>query len=63
MRSWLGVGERGIHRLISLIAHDNTASQHVARDSAPSPAETVKLFDSGDAVVWVHPADDLAELS
>ena len=55
--------ERGIHRLISLIAHDNTASQNVALRLGASPAETVKLFDSGDAVVWVHPADDLAELS
>ena len=47
--------ERGIRHLISLIAPDNIASQRVAERLGASPAETVSLFDSGDAVVWVHP--------
>jgi RimJ/RimL family protein N-acetyltransferase len=44
-----------IDRLVSLIAPDNVASQRVAQRLGASPAETVTLFDSGDAVVWVHP--------
>ena len=47
--------ERGLERLISLIAPDNVASQRVAERLGARPAETVRLFDSGDAVVWVHP--------
>ncbi len=54
VRAWARK-DRGIDRLISLIARDNIASQHVAQRLGASPAETVKLFDSGDAVVWVHP--------
>jgi ribosomal-protein-alanine N-acetyltransferase len=45
----------GINRLISLIASENVASQRVAQRLGASPAETVTLFDSSDAVVWVHP--------
>ena len=47
--------ERGIRDLISLISPDNVASQRVAERLGATPAETVSLFDSGDAVVWVHP--------
>lgn len=47
--------DRGIGRLISLINPMNTASQRVAERLGAVPAETVSLFDSGQAVVWVHP--------
>jgi RimJ/RimL family protein N-acetyltransferase len=47
--------ERGIERLVSLIAPDNVASQRVALRLHARPTETVSLFDSGAAVVWVHP--------
>jgi RimJ/RimL family protein N-acetyltransferase len=47
--------ERGIDRLISLIHPGNARSQRVARRLGARPAETVTLFDSGPAVVWVHP--------
>jgi RimJ/RimL family protein N-acetyltransferase len=47
--------EGGVERLISLIAPNNAASQRVAKRLGATPAETVTLFDSGDAVVWVHP--------
>jgi RimJ/RimL family protein N-acetyltransferase len=48
--------ERDIGRLISLIAPGNVASQRVAERLGAQPTETVRLFDSGDAVVWVHPS-------
>jgi RimJ/RimL family protein N-acetyltransferase len=44
-----------IERLISLIHPDNLRSQRVAQRLGAQPAETVTLFDSGPAVVWVHP--------
>ena len=47
--------ERGIGRLISLIAPTNMASQRVAERLGARPERTVELFDSGDAVLWVHP--------
>jgi RimJ/RimL family protein N-acetyltransferase len=59
VRSWAR-SERAVDRLVSLIVADNVASQHVARRLGAVPAETVRLFDSGDAVVWVHPADESA---
>ena len=62
VRSWART-ERDIDRLVSLIAPDNVASQHVAQRVGASPAETVELFDSGAAVVWVHPADERTELT
>jgi RimJ/RimL family protein N-acetyltransferase len=46
--------ERGIDHLVSLIAPDNVASQRVAQRLGAAPTRTVRLFDSGDAVVWVH---------
>ena len=47
--------QRGIGRLVSLIAPGNVASQRVAQRLGASPGETVKLFGSDDAVAWVHP--------
>lgn len=49
--------ERGVERLVSLIAPENVASQRVAQRLGARAAETVKLFDSGDAVVWEHPRE------
>jgi RimJ/RimL family protein N-acetyltransferase len=53
VRDWARA-ERGFERLISLIAPENVASQRVAERLGARPAGTVKLFDSGPAVVWVH---------
>jgi ribosomal-protein-alanine N-acetyltransferase len=47
--------ERNMRRLISLIAPDNGASQRVAERLRATPTDVVTLFDSGEAVVWVHP--------
>jgi RimJ/RimL family protein N-acetyltransferase len=47
--------ERGVGRLISLINPDNVRSQRVAERLGATRAETITLFDSGPAVVWVHP--------
>jgi RimJ/RimL family protein N-acetyltransferase len=55
VRRWANA-ERGVDRLVSLIAPDNLASQRVAERLGAQPTETVRLFDSGSAVVWVHPA-------
>lgn len=49
--------ERGLERLISLIAPENVASQRVAERLDARPVETVTLLDSGEAVVWEHPQD------
>jgi RimJ/RimL family protein N-acetyltransferase len=54
VRDWARA-ERGYDRLISLIDPANVASQRVAERLGARPTETVQLFDSGDAVVWVHP--------
>jgi RimJ/RimL family protein N-acetyltransferase len=54
VRDWAR-DERGIGRLISLIAPGNVASRRVAERLGAVPAETVRLADSGPAVVWVHP--------
>ena len=62
VREWAR-DRRGIGRLISLIAPGNIASQRVARRLGASPAETVRLFDSDDAIVWVHPSPDGLGLS
>ena len=48
--------ERGVDRLVSLIAPDNVRSQGVARRLGAAPGETVTLFDTSDAVVWEYPA-------
>lgn len=54
VRDW-AFAQRDIGRLVSLIAPDNLASAAVARRLGASPAGQVKLFDSGDAVIWEHP--------
>ena len=54
VRDWART-HRSVENLISLIAPENSASQRVAQRLGASPAETVRLFDSGDAVVWRHP--------
>jgi RimJ/RimL family protein N-acetyltransferase len=54
VRDWIRK-ERGAERLISLIAPDNVASQRVAKRLGANPTQTVKLFDTDDAVIWVHP--------
>jgi len=41
-----------VDSLVSVIAPDNLASRRVAERLGAVPAETVRLFDSGDAVVW-----------
>jgi len=47
--------ERGIGRLISLINPANVRSALVAERLGAMPRETVELFDSGPAVLWLHP--------
>lgn len=59
VRDWVR-RERGVERLVSVIAPDNVRSQSVARRLGASPVETLKLFDSV-AVVWLYPTD--AQLS
>lgn len=54
MRDWAR-RERGLDHLVSLIAPQNVASQRVAERMGATPTETVELFDTHDAVVWVHP--------
>ena len=54
VRAWAR-SERGIGRLVSLVAPDNIASQRVAERLGARPTKTVTLFDSGDSVVWKHP--------
>jgi RimJ/RimL family protein N-acetyltransferase len=53
VREW-AYGERGVGRLISVIAPDNERSQRLARRLGATPAETVNLFDGGPHVVWEH---------
>lgn len=48
--------ERGVRGLVSVIAPANVRSQRVAERLGATPAETVQLQDSGDAVVWRYPA-------
>ena len=54
VRDWARA-ERGFDRLISLIDPANVASQRVAERLGAQPVETVELFDSGVADVWLHP--------
>ncbi len=53
VRDWARA-ERGFDRLISLIAPANVASRRVAERLGARPTETVDLFDTHEAVVWVH---------
>jgi RimJ/RimL family protein N-acetyltransferase len=53
VRDWARA-ERGLDHLISLIAPDNVASQRVAERMGAHPTDTVDLFDTHEAVIWVH---------
>jgi RimJ/RimL family protein N-acetyltransferase len=55
-REW-GYRERGIRRLISLIAPENVASQRLAERLGAVPRESVTLASAVEAVVWEHPGD------
>lgn len=54
VREW-AYAERGITRLVSLIAPVNVRSQRLAQRLGATPGETVELFDNGPHVVWQHP--------
>jgi RimJ/RimL family protein N-acetyltransferase len=54
VRQWTRA-ERGLGRLISLIAPANARSQQLARRLGCTPYETVELFDNGAHVLWEHP--------
>jgi RimJ/RimL family protein N-acetyltransferase len=55
VRDWAR-DERGVDRLVSLIAPTNVASQRVAQRLGARPTETVRPTDNDETVVWVHPA-------
>jgi RimJ/RimL family protein N-acetyltransferase len=50
VKEWVSVDS-----LVSVIAPANVASQRVAERLGAAPGETVRLFDTGDAVVWRYP--------
>jgi RimJ/RimL family protein N-acetyltransferase len=54
VREWVR-RERGVHRLVSVIALDNLRSQAVAQRLGASRVETVSLFDAIPAALWLHP--------
>lgn len=54
IRGWARA-ERGLGRLVSLIAPANVRSQRVAERLGCKPGETVELFDNGPHLVWEHP--------
>ena len=54
VREW-AYDERGIGRLISLIAPANVRSQRLAERLGCTLGETVELWDTGPADVWEHP--------
>jgi RimJ/RimL family protein N-acetyltransferase len=54
VRHWASA-ERGLERLVSLIAPANVRSQRLAQRLGATPGETVNLFDNGPHVVWRHP--------
>jgi RimJ/RimL family protein N-acetyltransferase len=54
VRDWAR-GDRGLQRLISVIAPTNLRSQRLAERLGATPGETVNLFDGGPHVVWEHP--------
>ena len=53
VRDWARA-DRGVERLISLIAPDNVRSRRVAEKLGAQPEEEVQT-DHGPADVWVHP--------
>jgi len=54
VRDWVR-RERGVGRLVSVIALDNARSQAVARRLGASQVETVSLFNAVAAALWLHP--------
>ena len=52
-RDW-AYEERGVDRIISLIAPDNARSIRVGEKLGAAPEETISTFH-GPATVWVHP--------
>ena len=54
MREW-AYYERGVGRLVSLIAPANVRSERLAERLGCTRGETVDLWDTGPAVVWEHP--------
>jgi RimJ/RimL family protein N-acetyltransferase len=54
VRDWVR-RERGVGRLVSVIAPDNLRSQAVAQRLGASRVGTVRLFDTGDAALWLYP--------
>ena len=54
VRDWVR-RERGVDRLISLIAPTNVRSRGVAERLGAVPTETVRLHGDHDCVIWVHP--------
>ena len=55
VRDWFRA-QRSDERLVSLIFAGNIRSQRVVERMGAHASETVTLFDSGPAVVWVHEA-------
>ena len=53
-REW-AYTERGVERLVSLIAPVNVRSHRLAQRLGATPGESVDLFDYGPHVVWEHP--------
>ena len=54
-RDW-ACGERGIARIVSVIAPATRARSASQRSSGRVPEQRVDLFDSSPADVWEHPA-------
>lgn len=54
VREW-AYEERGFERLISLIAPKNVRSARLAERLGCTRGDTVRLWDTGTAVVWEHP--------
>ena len=54
VREW-AYYERGLGRLVSLIAPANVRSERLAERLGCTRGETVDLWDTGPAVVWEHP--------
>jgi RimJ/RimL family protein N-acetyltransferase len=54
VREW-AYRERGVEKLVSLIAPANVRSRRLAERLDATPGETVTLFDNGPHVVWEHP--------
>jgi RimJ/RimL family protein N-acetyltransferase len=54
VRDWAR-GDRGLQRLISVIAPTNLRSQRLAERLGATPGETVNLLEGGPHVVWEHP--------